>query len=84
MARSLSLGCHESADILPGVELTGDPEGIAALKAIHTKNRDYLKFLIGEIRSNTDLRTVFKGDDGSAWHITLDPKSNKLDVQKKA
>lgn len=66
-----------------GVELTGDPDGIAALKAIHTKNRDYLKFLLGEIRSNTDLRAAFKGEDGSQWQITLDPKSNNLAIEKK-
>ena len=66
------------------MELIGDPDGIAALKAIHTKNRDYLKFLLGEIRSNTDLRATFKADDGSQWHITLDPKSNELKVEKKA
>jgi hypothetical protein len=66
------------------VELIGDQEGIAALKAIHTKNRDYLKFLLGEIRSNTDLRAAFKAEDGSQWHITLDPKSNELKVEKKA
>lgn len=66
------------------MELTGDPQGIAALKAIHAKNREYLKFLLGEIRSNTDLRAQFKAEDGSHWNITLDPKTNALDVQKKA
>ena len=62
------------------VELLGDPNGIQALKAIKEKNRDYLKFLLGEIRSNTDLKTTFKADDGARYSVTLDPKAKTLTV----
>jgi len=62
------------------VELIGNAAGIAALKAIKEKNRDYLKFLLGEIRSNTDLKTVFKADDGARYSVTLDQKAQTLTV----
>ena len=62
------------------MELIGNPEGIAALKAIKEKNRDYLKFLLGEIRSNTDLKTVFKAEDGHRYSVTLDAKAQTLTV----
>ena len=62
------------------MELIGNEAGIAALKAIKEKNRDYLKFLLGEIRSNTDLKTVFKADDGIRYCVTLDAKAQTLTV----
>jgi hypothetical protein len=64
------------------VQITGDDAGIAALKAIKEKNRDYLKFLLGEIRSNTDLKTTFKSDDGQHYAVALEPKSMTLTVSK--
>jgi hypothetical protein len=66
------------------VELAGDEIGIAALKSMHAKNKEYLKFLLGEIRSNTDLRASFSAEDGQAFTITLEPKSGKLQIAKKA
>lgn len=67
---------------LISVELAGDPGGILALKQIKEKNRDYLKFLLGEIRSNTDLRTTFKSEDGNKYSVALDPKANTLTVTR--
>ena len=62
------------------MELIGNAAGIAALKAIKEKNRDYLKFLLGEIRSNTDLKTSFKAEDGARYSVTLDAKAQTLTV----
>jgi hypothetical protein len=62
------------------MELLGDAGGIEALKSIKEKNRDYLKFLLGEIRTNTDLKTVFKAEDGKQYSVQLDPKSGNLTV----
>lgn len=75
-----SLVSRNSQGRLRKVELHGDPGGIAALKMIKEKNRDYLKFLLGEIRSNTDLKTTFKSDDGNKYAVVLDPKANTLTV----
>jgi len=66
------------------VELAGDTIGIAALKVLRDKNKEYLKFLLGEIRSNTDMRVIFTADDGQAYTITLEPKSGTLQIAKKA
>jgi hypothetical protein len=63
------------------MELTGDSEGIAALKALAASDRGYLKFLIGEARSNTDLCTRFSGEDGRRWTLRLDPASGNLVVE---
>ena len=65
------------------MDLNGDQVGIAALKAMRDKNKEYLKFLLAEIKSNTDLRATFKDDAGQQFDITLDPKANTLTVTKK-
>ena len=67
-----------------GVNLEGDEEGIAVLKGLHAKDKSYLKFLVGEAKSNTDMKTTFKGDDGCAFVLRLDPKSGNLIVEKQA
>lgn len=65
-----------------GVNLEGDEEGIAVLKGLHAKDKTYLKFLVGEAKSNTDMKTTFKGEDGRAFVLRLDPKSGNLVVEK--
>ena len=64
------------------MDLQGDQEGIAVLKAMHDKDKDYLRMLVGEARTNTDLKTEFKSEDGSKrWVLRLDPKSGNLIVE---
>jgi len=64
------------------MKLEGDEEGIAVLKAMHERDHEYLKMLVGEARSNTDLKTEFKSEDGSRrWVLRLDPKSGNLLVE---
>jgi hypothetical protein len=62
------------------VEFTGDPEGIAALKALYGRDKAYLKFLIGEARSNADFTARFS-DGPKKWQIKFDPRTNTLDVK---
>jgi hypothetical protein len=59
---------------------TGDPEGITVLKALHTENRQYLKLLMGEAKSNFDLRTHFKDRDEKAWTLKLDVATGDLEI----
>ncbi|GAB5547305.1 MAG: hypothetical protein RLO52_33540 [Sandaracinaceae bacterium] len=66
------------------MKLEGDEEGIAVLKAMHAKDKTYLKFLVGEAKTNTDLRAPFKGEDGRAFLLRVDPKTGNLVVEKKA
>jgi hypothetical protein len=64
------------------VHVTGFEPGVAALKALAEKDREYLKFLIKEARSNTDLRTRFKGPEGDATFVLrLDPKTGDLIIE---
>lgn len=67
--------------LLP-VHLTGYEPGVAALKALAEKDREYLKFLIKEARSNTDLKTTFKGPDGIAHVLKVDPVSGDLLIEQ--
>lgn len=60
------------------MKLEGDDEGIAVLKAMHARDKDYLKMLVGEARTNTDLRATFKSDDGRRFVLSVDPKSGNL------
>lgn len=63
------------------MKLEGDPEGIAALKALREKDKNYLKFLVGEARTNTDLRTTFKTEDGRTFVLRVDVASGNLVVE---
>ena len=63
------------------MKLTGNADGIAALKALHSEDKEYMKFLVGEARSNTDLKTVFKAKDGRRFVLRLDLATGDLEVQ---
>jgi hypothetical protein len=61
------------------VKLTGDEEGVAALKAMHAKDGGaYVKFLVQEARTNTDLKAEFRAEDGTLYVLKLDLKSGDL------
>lgn len=64
------------------MKLEGDEEGIAALRAMHEKDHTYLKFLIGEARTNTDHRAPFKSEDGTAFVLRVDGKTGNLIVER--
>jgi hypothetical protein len=66
------------------VKLDGDEDGIAILKAMHAKDPDYLKMLVGEARTNTDLKAPFKGEDGTKFMLKLDLKTGNLLVERDA
>jgi hypothetical protein len=66
------------------VELTGDQEGISALKALHAQDKSYLKFLIGEARSNTDSIAFFTAADGKKWQLFFDPRNGNIEVKPRA
>ena len=63
------------------MRLVGDPEGIAQLKAMHTQNKEYLKFLVGEAKSNTDLKAPFVGSNGRRYVLKVDPRTGDLEVE---
>ncbi|MDF1565421.1 MAG: hypothetical protein P1V51_20455 [Deltaproteobacteria bacterium] len=63
------------------MELLGDPTGIAALKALAQADKSYLKFLINEARSNTDLCTRFTDPQGVHWVLRIDPATGNLLVE---
>ena len=64
------------------MHLTGYEPGVLALKAIAEKDREYIKFLIKEARSNTDLKTTFKGPDGTVFVLKVDPQSGDLLIEQ--
>ncbi|HEY8428847.1 MAG TPA: hypothetical protein VIL20_10750 [Sandaracinaceae bacterium] len=66
------------------MKLEGDADGIAALKAMHAKDKDYLKMLVGEARTNTDLKATFRSEDGRRFVLRVDPASGNLVVEPAA
>lgn len=65
------------------MKLNGDPEGIEELKKMQQERKDYLKYLITEAKTNTDLSTTFKSADGTAnYKLSYDRKSGELTVSK--
>ena len=64
------------------MDLRGDPDGIAALKALHADDKGYLKFLLNEANSNADLSAKFTAKDGSQWIVKVDPRAGVIDVQR--
>jgi hypothetical protein len=63
------------------MHITGVEQGVSALKALAEKDREYLKFLIKEAQSNTDLRTTFKSTEGVTFVLRLDVKSGDLVIE---
>ena len=65
------------------MNLTGDPEGLAALKALQEGNRDYLKFLIQEARSVFEHHVDFKNAGGAQFRLIFDVRTGDFRVEKK-
>jgi len=63
------------------MEVLGDATGIAALKALAAADKGYLKFLINEARSNTDLCTRFTDPNDAHWVLRIDPANGNLVVE---
>jgi hypothetical protein len=64
------------------MKLVGDPDGIAALKALNSEHHDYLKFLINEAQSNTPHVAGFRGADGTKWELVLHLDTADLEIRK--
>ncbi|HZX95357.1 MAG TPA: hypothetical protein VFE90_12630 [Myxococcales bacterium] len=65
------------------MNLTGDPEGLAALKAFQEGNRDYLKFLIQEARTVFEHHVDFKDGAGTQFRLHFDVRTGAFSVEKK-
>lgn len=63
------------------MKLEGDEAGIRALKALRDRDPNYLKFLVGEARTNTDLKTTFKSEEGVVYQLRVDRPSGNLVVE---
>ena len=61
--------------------ISGDPEGIAALKQMAATHREFLKYLLTEARTNSDHTATFQSDAGDKWVLKLDLATGKLEVQ---
>lgn len=66
-----------------GMNLTGDPAGLAALKSFQEGNREYLKFLIQEARTVFEHQVDFKSPDGAQFRLHFDVKTGEFRVEKK-
>ncbi len=65
------------------MNLEGDAAGIAALKQIATANKDFLKFLLQEVRTSFEGKVDFKAADGTKYWLVRDPKdASRLTVEK--
>jgi hypothetical protein len=60
----------------------GDPDAIAALKAMVTEHRDYLKFLLAEAQTNADHTATFTGSDGTRYSLQLDLATGQIKVTR--
>ena len=58
------------------MDLRGDPEGIQALKAVAAADKAYLKFLLTEAQSNSDLSARFTA--GWFWSYPYVAKHSKM------
>jgi hypothetical protein len=65
------------------MNLTGDPQGLAALKSFQEGNRDYLKFLIQEARSVFEHHVDFKDGAGAPFRLHFDVRTGEFRVEKK-
>jgi hypothetical protein len=63
--------------------MKGDPDGLAALKALQERNRDYLKFLIQEAKTVFEHHVDFKAEDGAWFRLRFDMRTGAFTVDKK-
>ena len=63
------------------MKLSGNPEAIETLKALHKKTPGFMKALIDDARSTTDLTTYFRDEAGNRYRITFDPATSELNVE---
>ena len=65
------------------MKIVGDPDGMEELKKMQVERKDYLKYIITEAKTNTDLSTTFKGSDGQTkYKITYNRMAQELKVEK--
>ena len=65
----------------PAVDFAGDPDGIAALKALFARDKPYVKFLLNEAKSNTDFTARFSDEAGKKWAVVFDPRTSGLTLK---
>jgi hypothetical protein len=63
--------------------MRGDPDGLAALKVLQERNRDYLKFLIQEAKTVFEHHVDFKSESGVKFRLVFDMKTGAFTVGKK-
>ncbi len=63
------------------MHVVGDPQGVAALKALAGTHREFLKFLITEAQSSSDHVAAFRTEAGERWEILYHPTSGELEVR---
>jgi|RhiMetdeSRZDD1v2_1073273.scaffolds.fasta_scaffold1777085_2 hypothetical protein len=76
------LECRREAGHDGPMKLSGDPEGIAALRALHEREPTAVKVLIEDVSTTTDNATTFRDDDGNRWRMSLDPKTGELYIER--
>jgi len=64
------------------MKLSGDPEGINALKSLKERDPQYLKFLLKEATTNTDLKSYYKTPEGTKYEIKFNPKDFEFIIKK--
>lgn len=64
------------------MKIDGDPKGIEELKKLKDKNIQYLKLLLHEARTNTDLKTTFKGSEGEKYILSYLPGKDTFMVER--
>ncbi len=63
------------------MKLSGDPKGVEELRLFKEKDADYLKFILNEAKTNTDLTTTFKSRDGQQkYRLTFHPQTDEFTV----
>nr|BAL58234.1 hypothetical protein HGMM_F55D02C34 [uncultured prokaryote] len=64
------------------MKIEGDPKGIEVLKKLKEKNVQFLKFLLHEAKTNTDLKAKFSGSEGDKYIIKYVPSQDVFIVEK--
>ena len=63
------------------MKLSGDPKGLEELRLFKENDADYLKFILNEAKTNTDLNTTFKSRDGQQkYRLTFHPLMDEFTV----
>jgi hypothetical protein len=64
------------------MKLTGDEEGLKALKKLFATNKEYVRFILKEAETNVDRTSDFRDESGTKYRLIYVAEKAEFKVEK--